>query len=187
MDSPSSYQLVHELEHHRSDVKAVLSVNNGAQLVCASRDGCVSLWTRNSGDDNAPFVFEANFRGHDAYVNSLAHIVAEDGDQRGLVASGGNSTMILIHSLDSVEKDPLLCLLGHTNNVCALHYSSKRKMLASASWDGTARLWIPTDGKWMCHRMLDGHRQAVWDVKVIDEDAWECRVLTASGEHSSQL
>lgn len=182
MDASSSYQLVNELDHHRSDVKAVLSLNDGAQLACASRDGCVSLWTRQHVDCNTPFVFEASFGGHDAYVNSLAHIAAEGDDTRGLLASGGNSTMILIHSLDAVENDALFCLLGHTHNVCALHYSSKRKMLASASWDGTARTWIRGEDDWVCQRVLEGHRAAVWDVKIVDDEAWECRMLTASGE-----
>lgn len=182
MGTRSTYQVIQELGHHESDVKAVLALDKDARLACASRDGLISLWKRQPSDNGRPYVFEAPFRGHDAYVNSLAHIPYEDGESLGWLASGGNSTIILIHSLDTMQDEPTSALIGHTHNVCALFYSPPRKLLASASWDCTARIWKRNGDDWVCAQVLQGHQQAVWDVKVVPDDSWQGRFITASGE-----
>lgn len=180
MDIPLAYQVIQDIEHHRSDVKAVLSLEGGTKLACTSRDGTVSLWSRQPDIDS--FVHEADFQGHDAYVNSVAHVAPDEDGKRGYLASGGNSTMILLHSLDSLSPQIAFCLIGHTHNVCALHYSPSRKLLGSSSWDTTARIWARSGDDWVTRHVLGGHRAAVWDVKILDDAAWQANYVTASGE-----
>ncbi|BEI83943.1 hypothetical protein CcaverHIS002_0405470 [Cutaneotrichosporon cavernicola] len=180
MDTRTTYRVIQELGHHESDVKAVLALKDDALLACASRDGLISLWTKQPHGDESPFGFKTALRGHNAYVNSLAHIPPENSESRGRLASGGNSTMVLIHSLDTMQDEPISCLIGHSHNVCALHYSSSQKLLASASWDCTARIWKYDGDNWVCQRVLEGHQQAVWDVKIVANDSWQGPFITAS-------
>ena len=42
---------------------------------------------------------------------------------------------------------PIFTMTGHTTSVKAVHFSPDGKLLASASWDGTARVWSVPDGK----------------------------------------
>src|SRR5262249_31015224 len=56
------------------------------------------------------------------------------------------------------EPQPMAVLAGHTAPVVALAVSRDGTMLASASWDRTARLWPVAGG---APRVLDGHTQNV--------------------------
>ncbi|BEJ07276.1 hypothetical protein CcaverHIS641_0405450 [Cutaneotrichosporon cavernicola] len=78
MDTRTTYRVIQELGHHESDVKAVLALKDDALLACASRDGLISLWTKQPHGDESPFGFKTALRGHNAYVNSLAHIPPEN-------------------------------------------------------------------------------------------------------------
>lgn len=115
----------------------------------------------------------------------------------GYIASGGNSSMILLHSLRTLDQEPKYTLRGHGLNVSTLHYSTKRRKLISGSWDKTARIWGRPDasadagadsdnnrvkfGEWECEMVLEGHDEAVWGVLAIDEGPQAGGWLTASG------
>jgi phospholipase A-2-activating protein len=116
------------------------------------------------------------FGGHGAYVNSLAHIPG--GEKLGFLASGGISTMILIHNVDTLSPEAEHCLIGHTSNVCALRYSSAKQQLISGSWDRTARVWTNASSEWKYQLTLDDHDQAVWDVLVLEQGLHEGSFLT---------
>lgn len=169
------YHLLTELDPpHLSDVKAVLAIENNL-LASASRDSSVAVWRR-SEPGASSFQLQALLKGHDAYVNSLAYIPeasgAGGGQGRtglGLLASGGNSCLILLHSLDTLEPDGRHCLIGHALNVCALKYNDSLGKLLSGSWDRTARIWAPHQGQWECETILEGHEQAVWDVEAVGD------------------
>lgn len=89
-------------------------------------------------------------------------------DRSDLLVSGGNSALILFHSLDTLKADPVDRLAGHALNVCTLTYSSTLKKLVSGSWDHTARVWSRSGGEWECELVLDGHSEAVWGIGAID-------------------
>ena len=99
-------------------------------------------------------------------------------DPADLLASGGNSSLILLHSLDTLAPDPVDCLIGHALNVCTLAYSSAQKKLVSGSWDHTARVWSGYEGKWSCELVLEGHDEAVWSVAVVEGGVREGSFLT---------
>jgi WD40 repeat protein len=107
-----------------------------------------------------------------------------------LIASAGNSSLILLHELDPLypTSDPLTALTGHYANVCALSYSGKRRKLISASWDCAARIWTrvrgqgpsgkDVAGKWDCEKVLSGHSAAVWGVAIFEEGPREGCYIT---------
>ncbi|RXK37832.1 hypothetical protein M231_04830 [Tremella mesenterica] len=160
------YQLRAEIDPpHQSDVKAVLSINP-TTLVTASRDQTVGVW---SIQPDGQVRLASILRGHDAYVNSLAHIPPNANHEEDLIASGGNSSLILLHSLKTLDPEPVEHLAGHGLNVCALAYSSKLEKLISGSWDTTARVWSRSSGRWDTEVVLTGHEAAVWGVAILDE------------------
>ena len=75
--------------------------------------------------------------------------------------------MILLHSLSTLDSEPVDTLIGHALNVCALDYSKERGCLISGSWDHTARVWTRDGAKWSTSVTLLGHEEAVWAVAVI--------------------
>lgn len=107
------------------------------------------------------------------------------------IASGGNSSLILLHSLSSLDPEPVHTLIGHSLNVSTMNYSSKRQKLISGSWDRTARIWgraSSTENKeeregggWECMAVLEEHEEAVWGVLAIDAGPEQGGWLTASG------
>jgi len=90
--------------------------------------------------------------------------------------------LILLHSLSTLEAEPVSCLIGHALNVCVLSYSVKHKELISGSWDKTARVWKAEEGEWRTKLVLEGHTQAVWGVVGIEDGKYAGGYLTGSGE-----
>lgn len=106
------------------------------------------------------------------------------------IASGGNSSLILLHSLSTLSPDPVHTLIGHSLNVSTLQYSPKRQKLISGSWDRTARIWAPpgpSSKEWECVKVLEEHEEAVWGVLAIDSGPEEGGWLTASGTSSDHM
>lgn len=116
-----------------------------------------------------------------------------------LVASAGNSTIILFHLYgDDLGPDPspepVDGLIGHHANVCALQYSRRHKKLISASWDCAARVWSRSKkprgddeggkakskaGEWDCDHVLSGHEAAVWGVAILEGGSYDGYYLTS--------
>ena len=64
---------------------------------------------------------------------------------------------------DASKKSDVTTLSGHSDEVNAIKWSPTGKLLASASDDGTARLWDADDGT--CVRTLTGHSKEVYSVR----------------------
>ncbi|ORX39005.1 WD40-repeat-containing domain protein [Kockovaella imperatae] len=165
---------------HVDDVKVVLAVSNDC-IASGSRDGSIGIWKLETTDEEAgsssSFQLKALLGGHGAYVNSLAYIPNGD-PSSAYIASGGNSTMILLHSLETLDPESTHALLGHSLNVCTLSYSPQRSRLISGSWDKTARVWKKHDlidhdesneALWATELLLEGHVEAVWGVAIVEE------------------
>lgn len=174
------YQLRAELDpQHLGDVKSVITIDDDT-LASASRDGTVAVW-KTSGE-KPDFELAALLQGHQAYVNSLAYIPASSQVKDDLIASGGNSSMILLHSLSTLDSEPVDTLIGHALNVCVLDYSEERDCLISGSWDHTARVWTRNRSEWSTSVELVGHAEAVWAVAVINGSSTGFSYLTGSAD-----
>jgi WD40 repeat protein len=195
----ANYKLSYELAPpHSSDVKAVLAVGDH-RLATASRDSSVGIWKHDTqvgirfnmahpvptGDASRRssclcqlaciYTSRQQLQRRSVQSTKTRHSANHRPD---LIASGGNSSMILLHSLTTLESDSIECLVGHSLNVCTLAYSSRHRKLISASWDGTARVWSRDGSKWETTLVLDGHDAAVWGVAIVDEGAKEGCYLT---------
>ncbi|KAJ9117206.1 hypothetical protein QFC20_000350 [Naganishia adeliensis] len=206
LEQENGYQLSTVLRAHSDDVKCVYPIDADC-ILSASRDRTVGVWRRKG--TTKEFGLETLLAGHDGYVNSLEFIPADDDCKFGLIASAGNSTIILLHLFDndsstSPSPEPMDGLIGHHANICALSYSRKHKQLISASWDCAARVWSRSakgevegeDGKgkvkskagdWECELVLSGHEAAVWGVTILEGGPHDGYFLSGSADKTLKM
>ncbi|GAA5929549.1 hypothetical protein JCM3775_002372 [Rhodotorula graminis] len=194
---PPPYRLAAFLRGHSNDVRAVASSTSPSRLFTASRDGTARAWSRERGDGDkgGSWAEERVWRdGHEGYINAVSSVPADpsEPDQHGFLATAGTDSLIQLFSLaPDAPPTPTHTLLGHAHNVCALHCSTDGRTIASASWDGTARVWVrrERDGEgdeaWTCARVLVEHEAAVWDVMVLEGE--QDAILTASADSRIRL
>jgi cytochrome c len=133
-----------QLRGHGGPVKAIAVSSDGSQVASGSFDTTVIRWYLPSG------TAQSVLRFHEGAVNAVAFL----GD--GRLATGGEDAKIAIWQPGANE--PALVLKGHSAPVVGLAVSPTEEALASASWDGTVRLWSQKDGT---SRVLEGHQQNV--------------------------
>lgn len=136
---------VAQLRGHGGPVRAIAVSPDGSRAISGSFDGTAILWSLSSA------TAERVLRFHDSAVNAVAFL--ED----GRIATGGEDASIAVWQRGAAK--PELVLKGHTAPIVGLAVSPDGRTLASASWDGTARLWSLADGGVV--RTLEGHRQNV--------------------------
>jgi WD40 repeat protein len=104
----------------------------------ASDDGekAVHLWNIASGK------IMATLRSHPALLKST---LTFSPDGKLLLVPGGQDSKLRL--LDPVTRKERIVLRGHANMVVAVAFSPTGATLASASWDGTVRLWALATGK----------------------------------------
>lgn len=114
-----------------------------------------------AGANLAKTVFAHTF----GIVFSLAF--APNAEMRSFPQSGGNllaagdcSGQAIIWQISNGEA--LLTLIGHTNLVLCVSWSSDGQYLATSSADCTIRIWHVKTGE--CERILLGHQNWVWSV-----------------------
>jgi WD40 repeat protein len=119
-----------------SPVSTVCFSPDGAMLFAAVDDGTIRVWDFTSRRELAPFqTFSGKF-DLDPLDPNHAVAVSPDGC---LLAAGGPNKGIVIWELPSRRK--LATLTGHTKTIRHLDFTSDSLTLASASKDGTIRLW----------------------------------------------
>ena len=120
-----------------------------------------------AGTTEAPDGPRASVRLWDVERRRSRDVPADDGEAYA-VAAGPDARRVAIAVLDqpTVLQDAdgrhRVALKGHTSDVSALDFSRDGKLLASASEDGTARIWAATDGAPM--RVLRHGKVIVADV-----------------------
>ena len=125
---------------HGGPVRA-LAVSAGA-LASAGFDQSMIVWDPASGRARAVV------RWHAGAVNALAPL--PDG---GFASAGEDGRIALWPAAPATR--PARVLEGHTEPVAALALSPDGRRLASAAWDGTARVWDLASGT---AEVLEGHR-----------------------------
>ena len=130
-------------EGHEAAISAIDFSADSTQIATGSTDETVKLWSRESGE------LIANVLDFGAEV----HAVAFD-PTRPQLAIGGHASEIQLASLDAPSRAPKQ-LTGHSHFVRQLEFSSDGKLLVSASFDRTVRLWRMPDGE--VAEVLRGH------------------------------
>lgn len=133
-----------QLRGHGGPVRAIAVSADGARVISGSFDTTAIRWSLASG------TAEKVLRFHEGAVNTVVFL------KDGRVATSGEDARIAVWRPG--DDTPMLVLKGHTAPVVSLAVSPDGKLLASAGWDHTVRLWPLGRGE---PRVLEGHQQAV--------------------------
>jgi cytochrome c len=125
---------------HGGPVRALAA--SGGALASAGFDQSMIVWDPTTGRARAVV------RWHAGAVNALAPL--RDG---GFASAGEDGRIALWPAAPGAQ--PAAVLDGHSEPVAALALSPDGRHLASAAWDGTARVWPLAGGE---ARVLEGHR-----------------------------
>jgi cytochrome c len=136
-----------QLRGHGGPVRALAISPDGAQAVSGSFDTSAIRWSL------ARNVAEQVMRFHDATVNAVVFL------KDGRIATGGGDGHIAIWTPGKPAPDAVLD--GHSGPVVGLAVSPDGRMLASASWDHTARLWPLAGDVARAPLVLEGNAQNV--------------------------
>jgi centriolar protein POC1 len=121
-------QLLPGLRHHRKPVFDIKSVNSKKELLVASEDGTVSIWS-----------LETLQLIHTLKVSEdTVRCISISPDEKQ-VAFGCRDNDIKIYDL--VDYTPIATLKGHTMAVFSLQYAPDGSYLASGSRDAQVKIW----------------------------------------------
>ncbi|MDP3256086.1 MAG: c-type cytochrome [Bosea sp. (in: a-proteobacteria)] len=115
-----------ELRGHGGPVRAIAVAPDGASAMTGSFDQSAILWSLSGG------TAEAVLRFHDGAVNAVAAVPG-----LGFATGAEDGRIALWRGAAAV---PAEIIEGHKGPVAALAVSADGRRIASASWDGTARV-----------------------------------------------
>ncbi|MBW4591662.1 MAG: caspase family protein [Brasilonema angustatum HA4187-MV1] len=146
---------------HKEPVYSVSFNQNGTILASASWDGTIKLW-RVSNGDLIQTLTPQNQKNKDKQKNPV-NVVNFSEDDKLIVASTEDGT-IYLWDWDDKKQDAKLrkTWQGHEDQVIGVMFSPRGKILASASFDNTVKLWSIPDGKLI--KTLTGHQNQVYSV-----------------------
>lgn len=185
--------LVLDAVGHSAVVKRAFFTPDGSQVITVSMDKTVRVWDVASGETLRTYRLPIGPGDEGAL-----HAAALSPDGKRLAVSGvpfGRGTLgMLIHVLaldkGTVEK----VLKGHENTVSALAFSADGRKLASASYDGSARIYDVASGQ--AELTLRGHKGAVkalafspdsQHLATVSEDRTGCIWFVESGRLEARL
>lgn len=130
-----------QMRGHGGPVRALALSPDGRLAISGSFDQSAILWGLDTGAALGVLRF------HEGAVNAVAAL------PDGRFASASEDGRIALWRLGRAEPEQVLD--GHSGPVAGLSVSADGTALASASWDGTARVWPLGGGD---PRVLEGHR-----------------------------
>jgi cytochrome c len=119
-----------EMRGHGGPVRSVSISADGETIVSGGLDSSVIRWSF------ANETADAVLRAHAGGVTSVVALPQD------WALSGGEDGKVMLWSPQA--KEPVKVLDGHTAPVAALAFAEPVSGIASASWDGTVRVWIGT-------------------------------------------
>lgn len=145
----STGKAIRSFKEHTDSVDKAVFLPDGKHFVSAGKDGRVILWSLTEG-----LVRQWNLTGE---VWALA--ISSDGR---MIAVGGTDKIITLINLASGEVSGILA--GHSNYISAVAFATSlgKAVLASSSYDGTARIWDINTGEVLTK--LVGHSAEINDV-----------------------
>lgn len=143
-------KLVHAISHHKLPVFDIKTVRSKNELLVASEDGTVSVWS------SADFKFLYQFKVSAETVRNIA--ISNDEKH---VAFGCKDSFIRIYNLSDYSF--VAELAGHTMSITSLQFSPDGRYLLSGSRDAQLKIWNLTD--FSLHQNIAAHLFAVYDIK----------------------
>ncbi|KAI0306420.1 phospholipase A-2-activating protein [Multifurca ochricompacta] len=159
------FKLSATLQAHSEDVRALVTPSDDL-ILSASRDSTAISWIKASGSSFSP---AHTFRSGPRFINSVAYLPPTPEAPRGYIVTGSQDSTINIWAIEPTREEPLYTLLGHSENVCALHVGGDGTII-SGSWDKTAKVWT-------------NFQLSVWAVVVMDGEEY----LTGSADKTIKL
>jgi cytochrome c len=133
-----------QLAGHGGPVRSIAISADGSNVLSGSFDTAAIRWSLPGGSAEQVLRFHADA------VNAVAFL------SDGRMVTAGADAKIALWTAGRQQPDDVR--EGHTAPIVALAVSPDGTTLASASWDGTARLWPLSGG---AKRVLEGHTQNV--------------------------
>jgi WD40 repeat protein len=195
-------QLLLRLVGHASNVSAVAFSADGAFLVTASADGTARIWNPRSGKELLRLAGHSYSLTSVAFspdrsqvatgsldkttrIWSLAFLTPERPSFVAFAPAGdqlASASLDGAHIWDVASGRELRVLIGPPDGVSAVAYSRDGKLLATAGYDGTAKLWDAASGQEL--RAIKGHDQAIGRIAFSPDGTL---LATASDDMTAKL
>jgi cytochrome c len=117
-----------EMRGHGGPVRALSISADGENIVSGGLDSSVIRWSF------ATETADAVLRAHAGGITSVVAL------PQGWALSGGEDGKVMLWSPN--RREPAKVLDGHTAPVAAIAFAEAVSGVASASWDGTVRVWV---------------------------------------------
>jgi WD40 repeat protein/transcriptional regulator with XRE-family HTH domain len=135
--NPKTGEVVQIIRGHKDWVFRIAFSPNGSLLATASWDGTAKLWNVTSGKELATLY------GHNEAVTGIGY--STDG---AYIATSSFDATVRIWKLEDIlnnpldeEAQPIQVLIGHNGIVWDAAFSPDSKVIATASFDNTIKLW----------------------------------------------
>jgi WD40 repeat protein len=175
-------------EGHTGWVTACALTPDGHQVISTSYDHTLKLWNISNNVRPSVTACLRTFIGHTDWVTACA--VTPDGSQ--IVSASADQTLKLwdlpAFEVGDASHAPLLvadCLRtfeGHTDRVTACLLTPDGRLIVSASYDKTLKLWDLASGDCLC--TFNGHTHRVTASKLTPDGY---NVISASADHTLKL